>query len=124
MQRRRRNSIMAGQIIDFNAPSLQGKLPKRPEDLPRGLITPPQAVRDLVAREKAKFPPGRVTAEVEEQWLNDWTIQYYFDYLGHEVHYRRTPQGPEVLAVGEDETFALEKSMPLEEQLKLATWLV
>ena len=25
---------MSSQIIDFGAPSLQGKLPKRPEDLP------------------------------------------------------------------------------------------
>jgi hypothetical protein len=115
---------MPGDIIDWNAPSLQGKLPKRPEDLPHGLITPPEAVRELVAREKAKFPPGRVTAEIEELWLNDWTIQYYFDYLGHEVLYRRTPQGPEVLAVGYDEEDAVTKNMPLEEQHKLATWLV
>ena len=115
---------MPGQIVDLNAPSLQGKLPKRPEDLPHGLVIPPEAVRELVAKEKAKFPPGRVTAEVEEQWLNDWTIQYYFDYLGHEVLYRRTAQGPEVLAVGYDECVALRKGMPLEEQLTLATWLV
>ena len=115
---------MPGQIIDLNAPSLQGKLPKRPQDLPHGLITPPESVRELVAKEKSKFPPGKVTPEIEEQWLNDWTIQYYFDYLGHEVRYRRTPQGPEVLAVGCDEDFALRKSMPLEEQHKLATWLV
>ena len=115
---------MSSQFIDYNAPSLQGKLPKRPEDLPHGLITPPEAVRELVAKEKAKFPPGRVTPEIEEQWLNDWTIQYYFDYLGHEVLYRRTPQGPEVLAVGADEGFALRESMPEDELLKLGVWLV
>ena len=115
---------MPGQIIDPNAPSLQGKLPKRPEDLPHGLVSPPEVVRELVAKEKAKFPAGKVTAEVERQWLNDWTIQYYFDYLGHEVLYRRTPQGPEVLAVGYEEEIAVTKTMPLEEQRELAAWLV
>src|SRR5437764_656002 len=47
---------MPGQIIDLNAPSLQGKLPKRPEDLPHGLVTPPEAVRELVASETTTFP--------------------------------------------------------------------
>jgi hypothetical protein len=123
MQPRRRNTTMPGQIIDLNAPSLQGKLPKRPEDLPHGLITPPEFVKQLVAKEKAKFPPGRVTPEVEEEWLNDWTLQYYFDYLGHEVLYRKTPQGPNVLAVGFDEMQAVYKGMPLEEQHKLKIWM-
>ena len=81
-------------------------------------------MREWVAKHKATYPPGMVKAEHEEQWLNDWTIQYYFDYLGHEVLYRRTPQGPEVFAVGCDEGFALRRSMRLGEQLKLATWLV
>ena len=40
---------MSGQIIDFNAPSLQGKLPKHAEDLPHGLLPPPEAVKQLVA---------------------------------------------------------------------------
>jgi hypothetical protein len=115
---------MSSPIIDVNAPSLQGKLPKRPEELPHGFIPPPEAVRELVAKEKAKFPSGKVTAETEELWLNDWTIQYYFDYLGHEVLYRRTPQGPEVLAVGYDEEDAVTKNMPEEELLKLGVWLV
>ena len=30
------------QFIDYNAPSLQGPLPKRPEDLPHGLVAPPE----------------------------------------------------------------------------------
>jgi hypothetical protein len=37
---------MPGDIIDLNAPSLQGTLPKLPMDLPHGLIAPPQVVRD------------------------------------------------------------------------------
>jgi hypothetical protein len=37
--------------------------------------------------------------------LNEWTLQYFFDDLGHEVLYCPTPKGPEVLAVGFDEVF-------------------
>ena len=55
--------------------------------------------------------------------LNRQTLNYYFDYLGYEVAYRETPQGPEVLAVGDEEILALTKDMSLEEQLKLRRWL-
>ena len=55
--------------------------------------------------------------------MNQWTVHYYFDYLGHEVLYRPTPEGPEVLAVGDEEIFALQEKMSLEEQLKLETML-
>lgn len=111
-----------GSIIDWTAPSLQGKLPKLPQDLPRGLLTPPEKVRELLEQERAKHPP-EAFARAEERILNEWTIQYYFDYLGHEVIYRPTPQGPEVLAVGVEEVLALKKTMPLDEQLQLKTWL-
>ena len=114
---------MSSQFIDFSAPSLQGPQPKRPEDLPHGLITPPQEVRDLVADDKARFPSEVYTAEVEERVLNDWTLQHYFDYLGYEVAYRQTPQGPEVLAVGLEEDLALRKRIGEEEYRRLQTWL-
>ena len=55
------------RFIDYTAPSLQGTQPKRPQDLPHGLITPPERVRELVAREKAKFPPAVFTPETEER---------------------------------------------------------
>jgi hypothetical protein len=110
-------------IIDCNAPSLQGGYPRDPESLPHGLITPPEAVRELLAREKAKHPPEIFNAEAEERILNQWTIAYFFDYLGHEVIYRQTPDGPDVLAVGEEEVIRLKKTLSLEEQLKLSTWM-
>jgi hypothetical protein len=109
-------------FIDRNAPSLQGNLPKLPQDLPHGLLEPPETVRDLVERERARHPP-EVFARGRERLLNDETLHYYFGYLGHEVIYRPTPLGPEVLAVGEEEVLALKKSMPLDEQLQLKTWL-
>ncbi len=55
--------------------------------------------------------------------MERYTLNYYFDYLGHEVLYRSTPEGPEVLAVGFSEILAFEKDMPLEEQVKLKTWM-
>ena len=66
---------------------------------------------------------GRLRAFGLERILNEWTIDYYFDYLGHDVIYRQTPEGPEVLAVGYEEEIRLRKTMPLEEQLKLKTWM-
>jgi hypothetical protein len=39
------------------------------------------------------------------------------------VIYRQAPQGPEILAVGEQEVIALKQALPLEEQLRLQTWL-
>lgn len=111
------------EFIDYNAPSLRGGLDRRPEDLPHGLLTPPDEVRQLVAREKAKFAPEIFNAEAEERILNEWTLGYYFDYLGHEVLYRQTPEGPEVLAVGFEETLTYTRDLPLEEQLQLQTWM-
>jgi hypothetical protein len=111
------------QFIDLNAPSVQGGLERRPEDLPHGLIRPPDKVRDLLAKEKAKHPPEVFTAEAEERILNQYTLDYYFDYLGHEVIYRQTPDGPAVLAVGIDERLALEQQIGDEEYRKLKTWM-
>jgi len=44
------------QFISTNGP----QLPRRglpPQEMPHGLLTPPDWVREFVAREKAKFPP-------------------------------------------------------------------
>jgi hypothetical protein len=110
-------------ITDLTAPSVQGGLIRRPEDLPHGLIRPPERVLELLAQEKAKFSPEIFTAEAEERILNQWVLGYYFDYLGHEVLYRQTPEGPEVLAVGVVEMIEFTKNMPLEEEMKLKTWI-
>jgi hypothetical protein len=115
-------TFMSSQFIDLNAPPLQGKLPKLPQDLPRGLLTPPDRVREEIERERQKHPP-EAFAKAEEDLLNLWTICYYFDYLNHEVIYRPTPQGPEVLAVGFDEALALKRSLPLDELAKLKFFL-
>jgi hypothetical protein len=117
------DQAMSSEIFDENAPSLRGGFPRQPEDLPHGLITPPQEVRELVAKEKAKYSPEVFDATADERILNQWTLDYFFDYLGHEVIYRQTPDGPDVQAVGEEEIIRLQETLPLEEQLKLKTWL-
>jgi hypothetical protein len=91
-------------------------------ELAHGLITPPTVVREQVERERSKYRPEDFP-HVQEDLLNLWTVLHYFDNLGREVIYRQTPQGPEVLAVGEEETIALTKSLPLGEQLELKTYL-
>ena len=80
-------------------------------------------MRELLAQEKAKHPPHVFDAACEERILNQYTLDYYFDYLGHEVIYRQTPEGPDVLAVGEEEVIRLNLTMPLKDQLKLKTWM-
>jgi len=113
---------MPGQFIDLTAPSLQGGLSRRPEDLPHGLIRLPERVRELLEQERAKHPP-EAFARAEEQLRNDWALHYYFDYLGHEVLYRPTQEGPEVLAVGFDEIRARTNNMDPEAMKGLKTWM-
>jgi hypothetical protein len=117
---------MPSEIIDWNAPSLQGTLPKLPKDLPHSLIVPPQEVRDRITAldERLLREHGfNMNEEARMRELNHQTLNYYFDYLGHEVAYRETAQGPVVLAVGDEEILALTKDLSLEEQLKLRRWL-
>jgi len=106
--------------IEHAAPSLRGK---PPEELPHGLITLPEFVRRLVAKQKATFGPGVYTVQAEERALSEHTLQYFFDQLGHEVLYRQTPEGPEVLAVGDEERLAYTRDMPIEAQHRLKHWL-
>ncbi len=117
---------MGSEFIDLNAPSLQRTLPALPADLPHGLLAPPKEVRDYVTALDEKLLKEhwfRMNEEARVRELNLHTLNYYFDYLGHEVSYRETPQGPEVLAVGDEEILALTMGMGLEEQSRLRSWL-
>jgi hypothetical protein len=109
--------------VDQSAPPLPGAPPRRPPDLPHGLLAPPDRALELVAREKAKFPAHIFTPQAEERLLNDWTVQYHFDGLGYDVVYRSSPRGPEVLAVGAQEIHALRDAMSEGEWRTLKTWL-
>jgi hypothetical protein len=96
--------------------------PKRPEELPHGLLVPPQAVLQRIEQERSRHAPD-VFAKNEMRLLNDWTIGHVFDGLCLEVVYRRTPKGPEVLAVGTEEIDALKKATPFPEQEQFQTFL-
>jgi hypothetical protein len=113
---------MKSQFVDLNVPSLREGNHGCPEDLPHGLLPVPPSVREQVENEQAKYPP-ETFEQAQEGLLNLWTILYHFDSLGHEVIYRQSSQGPDVLAVGTEETLALKKTMPLEEQLNLKVYL-
>ena len=95
---------------------------KPPEELPHGLLPIPPEVREIVEMERPKYRP-EVFAAAQQTWLNDWTVDWYFENLYHEVIYRATPDGPEVLAVGFDEVLALRKTMPEEEQRQLRGYM-
>jgi hypothetical protein len=93
-------------------PSLRDPTDERlaaPDKLPRGLIPPPREVQDFLAREKTRLAP-HYTPEYEVRALNDLTLAYFFEH--QLVTYRPTPQGPEVLAVGDEVGELLAKIPP------------
>jgi hypothetical protein len=117
---------MPDPFIDMNAPALQVEPPRPPADLPHGLVAPPERVRQIVAQEEERLLRERrivPTPEARQRLVDGLTLQYYFDGLGHEVLYRSTPAGPEVLAVGLEEIAAVRQRTSLAEQLQLHTWL-
>jgi hypothetical protein len=112
-------TAMSSDFIDLTAPPLQGNLP---QDLPHGLITPPQQVRDLIEKERGKHPPEHFV-RAESRLLNEWTLAYYFGHLAYEILYRLTPEGPEVLAVGFEEIMARTNRRDPEAMKGLQTWV-
>jgi hypothetical protein len=117
---------MADPFIDQNSSLLHAETLQPPTGLPHGPVAPPERVRQIVAQEEVRLLRDRQivpTPEARQRLVNDRTLQHYFEGLGHEVLYRSTPAGPEVLAVGLDEIMVVRERMPLEEQLNLRTWL-
>ena len=113
---------MPSSSTDLNNLPRRDSLPQRPEDLPRGLLTPPERVRQIVDREAARFPPAIFTPEARERLTIDLTLQSYFEEAGYEVAYRSTAQGPEVLAVGWEEVAALRKRLTEADEPKVHIW--
>jgi hypothetical protein len=102
---------MSSEIYDLTLPAHDPAITK-----PRGLLTVPSVVQEAIAGEEARFAREHgypFSAEARERMTNDLTLQHYFE--GSEVACRETPQGVEVLAVG-DEISAYLRSTPLEEQ--------
>lgn len=82
----------------------------QPYELPppiRGLLPVPPEVAKLVAREVKERP---MTEEARQMVTRCFLLQHYFG--GHEIAYRETAQGVEVLAVGLEEISRLFKKLP------------
>ena len=94
-----------------------------PHDMPHGFISPPEIVRQFVAREKARFGEHIFGAEAEQRSLNRGTLQYYFEKFNYDMWYRSTRKGHEVMAVGMDEIQEFTKNMSHEEQDKYEIWM-
>ena len=112
-QHRKAETIELGglHLVDeLNAPLVAAR-PK-----PRGLLPVPPEVEAAVAEDDSSLlkEHGIVpTSEDRQRLVNSLTLQYY--YGGHDVAYRLTPQGVELLAAGLSEIRQLVQSMTQEE---------
>ncbi len=96
---------------------------KPPEELPHGLLTIPEEVRELVEREPSAGLRPETFESNRETMLNLWTVGWYFDNLCHQVLYRETAEGPEIVAVGSEEVRTLRAATPPEEHRQLKSYL-
>ncbi len=110
------------QPLSQTVPMSNGMPARRPAELPHGLISTPQAVLDLVAREEERLRNENqvaLPADTKRWMAENFTLQYYYE--GVDIAYRRTPQGLEVLAVGIAEIRELAKRLPPEEMQAVIT---
>jgi hypothetical protein len=101
-------------VDELNAPLVAAR-PK-----PRGLLPVPPEVEAAVAEDDSSLlkKHGIVpTSEDRQRQVNSLTLQYY--YGGHDVAYRLTPQGVELLAAGLSEIRQLVQGMSQEELLTI-----
>ena len=101
-------------VDELNAPLVAAR-PK-----PRGLLPVPPEVEAAVAEDDSSLlkEHGIVpTSEDRQRQVNSLTLQYY--YGGHDVAYRITPQGVELLAAGLSEIRQLVQGMSQEELLTI-----
>jgi hypothetical protein len=105
----------AFRLLDgLNAPFVASR-PK-----PRGSLPVPPAVETVVAEDDAALlrEHGIVpTPEDRQRQLNSLTLQYYYE--GHDVAYRVTRDGVEVLAAGLSEIRELVQGMSQEELITI-----
>jgi len=102
------------RVDELNAPFIAAR-PK-----PRGLLPVPPEVESAVAEDDSWLlkDHGIVpTFEDRQRQVNSLTLQYY--YGGHDVAYRLTPQGVELLAAGLSEISQLTQGMSQEELLTI-----
>jgi hypothetical protein len=90
---------MVSTFIDLSSAGRNGDVPP-----PRGLLPVPPEVEQDVAREVARIEGEHgftLTSEAKQRMTNSLTLQHYYE--NQTIAYRQTPQGVEVLAVGDQE---------------------
>jgi hypothetical protein len=101
-------------LDELNAPLVAAR-PK-----PRGLLPVPSEVEAAIAEDDASLWEQRKivpTAEERRRQIDSLTLQYY--YGGHDVAYRLTSEGVELLAAGLSDIRQLVQGMSQEELLTL-----
>ena len=101
-------------VDELNAPLVAAR-PK-----PRGMLPVPAEVEAAVAEDDSSLLKKHgiaPTCEYRQRQLNSLTLQYY--YGGHDVAYRVTPQGVELLADGLAEIRELIQGMSQEQLLTI-----
>ena len=101
-------------VDELNAPLVAAR-PK-----PRGLLPIPPEVEASIAEEDSwllKHHGIVPTVEDRQRQVNSLTLQFY--YGGHDVAYRLTPQGVELLATGLSEIRQLVQGMGQEELMSI-----
>jgi hypothetical protein len=105
---------MPSTFYDAKAPRYNGPGPRRPQDLPHGVVPPPSELVVQVAKDRAKFPTEIFNDAYAKLTLDDWTLAYYYE--GFDVAYRSVPEGVEVLAVGQEELGNYIKATPADQR--------
>jgi hypothetical protein len=114
------DEVELGIDKDFREVDEQGVPVVMSRPKPRGLLPIPGEVKRIIAKEEARLlnEHGIVpTPEAQQRMVDSFTLQYYYE--GFYVAYRPTSQGPEVLAVGDEEIGRLLRGMDQEERLKI-----
>ena len=114
------DEVELGIDKDFREVDEQGVPVVMSRPKPRGLLPIPGEVTEIIAKEEARLlnAHGIVpTPEARQRMVDSFTLQYYYE--GFYVAYRPTSQGPEVLAVGDEEIGRLLRGMDQEERLKI-----
>jgi hypothetical protein len=114
------DQIELGIGKDFREVDEQGVPVVMSRPKPRGLLPIPGEVEEIIAKEAARLlkEHGIVpTPEARRRMVDSFTLQYYYE--GFHVAYRPTSQGPEVLAVGDEEIGRLLRGMDQEERAKI-----
>ncbi len=103
---------MSSTFLDRGTADHDGETPR-----PRGLLPVPPEVEQVVAREEARITREQgltLSPEARRRLTDSLTLQHYYE--DQTIAYRDTPDGVEVLAVGEQEIGDLVRRLGAEDR--------